>query len=221
VEPTDRSPQEPAGAQPSEPSEAPGPAEGSATEEPGSEDAAPLEKPGPPHHSAGVLGVIILLLAVLMIAGSVAAEVHYAHIVYYQLTARQWPIAEARIQSVQDGWGIRGGRWVFVTYTYDVADRTFQGSSRDLPHYSNAELRVASAAGRTLPIHYRPDHPEISVLDPGLTWKRILFFIPLLAMTFVGIMILAMAVMARFRPERFDLALAALPDEPEHGPGTG
>ncbi len=178
----------------------------------------PLVKPDPPHGSAGVLGFLILVVAVLMIAGSIVAEVHYGRIAYRQVAAMHWPTAEARILSVQDGWSIRGGRWSYVTYTYEVGDQAFRGSTRDLPRYSNAELRVASAAGHTLPVHYQPEHPDVSVLDPGLTWKRTLFFIPLLAVTFVGFMILVMAVMARFRPERFDLALAALPDDPGHRP---
>ena len=194
-------------------------AAGSADQPAEDSEQEPLVKPNPPRGSAGVLGAVILLVAIAMVAGSVIAEVHYARIAWRQVAARNWPTAEARILSVKDGWGLRGGRWSFVTYTYDIGEKTFQGSSRDLPHYSNAELRVAAAAGRTVPVHYQPAHPEVSVLDPGLTWKRALFFIPLLAVTFVGIMVLVMAVMARFRPERFDLALAALPDEPDHAPG--
>ncbi len=54
-----------------------------------------------------------------------------------------------------------------VWYTYSVDGTQYGGATTDLPHLSADQVQEAVELHKSVPVHYDPQRPQISVLDPG------------------------------------------------------
>lgn len=109
------------------------------------------------------------------------------------ITAKAESVTEVKVGS---GWQVR------VNYIYEVDDTVFNGNrlrfSRRLGDSTQAQAEAAMSAyvpGSSIKIHYDPDHPSRSVIEPGpdrQAWFGLV----------VGIVLMAIALVFWFVPTR-------------------
>ncbi|MGB8854985.1 MAG: DUF3592 domain-containing protein [Pirellulales bacterium] len=115
-----------------------------------------------------------------------------------------WPTADGRITRSQLARSISEGTTMYsadISYEYDVAGRRFDGdcvwfgdnsSTSDAAPYRRAVEQYA--VGTEVKVHYDPDDPITSVLEPGVTWASSMLYFIGLGMLTVGGLILASAL---------------------------
>jgi hypothetical protein len=104
---------------------------------------------------------LLLLGAGLYILGDTAVRLFRAEV------SHTWPTAPAAIHAVRPTHF--GSRRIEAQYSYRVAGISYGGTAVDLPDLSAGQLYDAARLGKPISVHYNPQSPEISVLDPGFT----------------------------------------------------
>ena len=94
---------------------------------------------------------------------------HRAH------ASRGWPTTPGRIQMVRHY--CLGNRQIAVWYSYYLDGVHYESTTVDLPHLTVDQVYEAAKHGESLPVHYDPHRPEISVLDPGFVATRAVWFL--------------------------------------------
>jgi uncharacterized protein DUF3592 len=103
------------------------------------------------------------------------------------LVARRWPVVAGVVTSSKiEQIPSRVGHYYkpCVEYTYSVADVTYTGNQRrfsddDFAFKSSATSRLAKyASGVQVPVHYDPNDPSSSVLEPGNESSTYLGIVP-------------------------------------------
>lgn len=108
-----------------------------------------------------------------VIAGMLLAFGDFSH--RLALRSRAWPvtsgvITQSYVRTKHDnlvGRTIEKG--VTITYRYTAGGRTYYGSTVSFgePFGGNAAAVQRFPAGAVVDVHYDPDHPDLSVLEPG------------------------------------------------------
>ncbi len=81
--------------------------------------------------------------------------------------AQDWPVADGFVYYTGQSRDVDGVRRVTLTYTYKVHKEGFVGSeSFPFTSEEDAERLESGCKGGKVRVHYRPDKPEICVLDP-------------------------------------------------------
>jgi len=109
--------------------------------------------------------------------------------------SKNWPTApgvvtDAQVTMHYDDEGTRMYKPV-VAYRYDVDGLAYDGDRRTFGNYSSnnrgrAEKIVAQyRPGSQIQVHYKPDDPGESVLEPGTSWVLAIFL--LFPVVFIGV----------------------------------
>ena len=96
---------------------------------------------------------------------------------------RNWPTTPGQVESkdikVENNYSEEGQPYqVFtprISYRYTVDGVEYTSSRRCFGDYGSTEKRAervvrAYTVGQTVSVHYDPQHPEASVLEPGANW---------------------------------------------------
>jgi len=111
--------------------------------------------------------------------------------------ARSWPTVHGRIEKSGvhefqslDRSGSGGGRWrtqyrADIRYSYEVAGVRYTGdkaasSGRMSSNITALAARAAAAdpVGNVVEVHYNPDNPAQSTINPGVGWLWLLWIVP-------------------------------------------
>jgi hypothetical protein len=104
---------------------------------------------------AGLVGIAVSAMAVFDLRKASMAK-----------QARGWPLAEGRVLHIGQSRDPDGVLKVTLTYTYKVDGERFGGSeSFTFTSKGKAERFEFGCSERILKVHYRPDKPELCVLD--------------------------------------------------------
>ena len=107
------------------------------------------------------------------------------------MKAKNWPTAQGRVidsrvsTSVSyDDDGDRSTTYgAEISYSYDIDGYEYSGHRRSFSDFSSSNRRRAEkivaryAPGTNMPVYYRPDDPEESVLEPGINLVSVLFLL--------------------------------------------
>jgi hypothetical protein len=112
--------------------------------------------------------------------------------------ARKWPTTEGRVLESQvtketsyDDGSSSTTYGAEITYRYEVDGEEYSGKRRSFADYRSSNRRRAVkivaryAPGAVIMVYYRPDQPDESVLEPGMSAGFFLFLI--LPLTFMAI----------------------------------
>jgi hypothetical protein len=114
---------------------------------------------------AFLIGLGLLVLSISIEYMSVTA-------IYRQEVSKDWPTTPATLESVRTSFTRGYGFYTGVEYTYAVKGETYHDYTWDLPHLSYKGLRQTLSRGEHIAVHYNPQQPSISILDPGFPWGR-------------------------------------------------
>jgi hypothetical protein len=118
-----------------------------------------------------------LIALVLLIAGMVLSYLSITRIGQEQ-NQRHWPLVNGTVIANRII-GIRASR-PEIDYRYQVADKVYTAcTDLNTPGFGNRRYRQSTAAriladypvGQTVPVHYDPLHPEVSLLRTGPFWS--------------------------------------------------
>jgi Protein of unknown function (DUF3592) len=135
---------------------------------------------------------LLLLAAGLYLLSDTAVRLFRAE------ASRTWPTTRASIRTVRSS--SFGNRRIVVRYSYRVAGVSYDGTAVELPHLSTSELYDAANSGQPVPVHYDPQSPEVSVLDPGFTWTAVIWSLG--GLQYVGLGIAGMWVILGLEARR-------------------
>jgi hypothetical protein len=138
----------------------------------------------------GVIGFCFLTAMALVAFG------FFAHTMYEGWASRPWPVADGMVLSSEVRTHTTENRTSYspiIHYKYQVHGKWYTGS-RLAFGFSNRSREASSdivegyAAGTSIPVHYDPNQPENSVLQPGvhsINWLAFVFGAAALGMAFL------------------------------------
>jgi hypothetical protein len=146
---------------------------------------------------AGLVGLVLGIVFTLAGAGFGA----WATMTLVEaLASRSWPqapgqVTESKVESWKDSEGDRSYQAV-ITYRYKVngsgytSDRISFGDHAGSGSSHAHRLVRRYTAGKAVQVYYNPDHPERSVLEPGLTPLTFLFLGLASILLLIGLLIM-------------------------------
>ena len=107
------------------------------------------------------------------------------------MKAKNWPTAQGRVVDSRvstsysyDDDGDRSTTYgAEISYRYDIDGSEYSGHRRTFSDFSSSNRRRAEKIvaqympGTDVPVYYRPDDPEESVLEPGINVVSVLFLL--------------------------------------------
>jgi hypothetical protein len=119
--------------------------------------------------------------------------------IYQRVTSESWPIVEGRVlYSSTGGANSVGNHQTEIRYEYFVAGQRRLGAASLLARHDEAvALSQSNRAGQSVKVHYDPDDPARSEIDPKLSWRDAI--LPLIALVIFAFAGLAQRVSAAIR----------------------
>jgi hypothetical protein len=134
--------------------------------------------------AAALVGLAAVLAAVVL---ALSLDLQVAWSWYAQLEALTFPSTPGVITRNTGEWCDRE-----LEYDYAVHGVAFHGSGLRRDHIrlmpDDDERVKGYSVGKHVPVYYKPSSPEVSLLEPGLTWQQVLEGTP--AVTLVNAMVL-------------------------------
>lgn len=170
----------------------------------------PTAEPNPSSEKKIVIGVAAIVVTLISAAMGIGIYLMgpSLELINNARQSEQWPqtnaqIASARVAFLEGPVAQGNSLWIpEVSYTYQIDGNSYQGSQIRFAHLDfrrrGARQRAQEVINPyanfpTVVVHYKPDQPEVSVLEPGLTLRSFSLITDAIGFFFIGLVLMAVA----------------------------